>query len=297
MIICPRCGYQAPDGTPYCPRCGYGRQHVPQQKLILCPHCNNWIPIESRFCPQCGKDPFSNGKESKKSKSGSGCFGDILKIIGLSTIIIIFAVFFSLCSTKSRTKNSNQTMAAVRATTEILRRETEAPKLTKTAEYLLTPTRTPEPTLPPICKDKQMDIIRIAEILDAEGFPYPDYYDPDRNACVYRITDQSSFLNMDFFGYLSVFYDDNNAPNGAITEIYYKDNAATNEIITDWGAVALAFVDPTTNALAASSLVKTARTSGYSETENFGITGRLDTDNMVYTIGVLSMEQILSTVQ
>lgn len=27
MITCPRCGYQAPDGSPWCPNCGYGCPH------------------------------------------------------------------------------------------------------------------------------------------------------------------------------------------------------------------------------------------------------------------------------
>ena len=33
MITCPRCGFQAPDGTPWCPRCGYGCPYpVPYQQ-------------------------------------------------------------------------------------------------------------------------------------------------------------------------------------------------------------------------------------------------------------------------
>lgn len=34
MIVCPRCGYQAPDGSPWCPRCGYGCPHpLPPQQI------------------------------------------------------------------------------------------------------------------------------------------------------------------------------------------------------------------------------------------------------------------------
>lgn len=280
MIICPRCGFQAPDGSTCCPRCGYGRQPVP--------------PAQQPVPPA--------------QPSGSRKTGKMLLTI-LPWVLLIFAIskVISNNSLYNGARHENQTL---KATNIVL--STELAKIRMTATAQTTPaaaalsddsgpsatiTPTAKAAVPALCKDKQMDIIRIAEVLDAEGFPYPDDYDPDRNTCIYRITDQNSFLNMDFFGYLSVIYDDNNVPNGAITEIYYKDNAATNEIITDWGAVALAFVDPATNALAASSLVKTARTSGYSETENFGISGRLDTDSMVYTIGVFSMEQILGAIQ
>ena len=32
MITCPRCGGQAPDGTPWCPYCGYGKPPEPIQQ-------------------------------------------------------------------------------------------------------------------------------------------------------------------------------------------------------------------------------------------------------------------------
>lgn len=280
MIICPRCGFQAPDGSTCCPRCGYGRQPVP--------------------LPQ---QPVPPARPSGSRKTGK------MLLTILPWVLLIFAISKVISNNflYNGARRENQTLKATNIvlSTELAKIRMAATAQTTPAAAALSddpgPSATTTPTakaaVPALCKDKQMDIIRIAEVLDAEGFPYPDDYDPVRNTCIYRITDQNSFLNMDFFGYLSVIYDDNNVPNGAITEIYYKDNAVTNEIITDWGAVALAFVDPATNALAASSLVKTARTSGYSETENFGISGRLDTDNMVYTIGVFSMEQILDAIQ
>ena len=307
MITCPRCGYQAPDGTPYCPRCGYGRPPVQPNQIpsgpipnnfITCPKCGLKLPPGSRFCSHCGYQFPTNQPSEKKIDKGSL----IMTILGISlTVLGLLSFLFNNVkpkqdSIKTPTMSANQIMAAARATSEVLQQETEAPKLTKTAEYLLTPTRTPEPTLPPLCKDKQMDIIRIGDVLDVKGRPYPNKYIPKSNSCVYEIYDNDSFLGMNIFGYFTVIYDENDIPDTGIVEIYYKDNAETKELITDWGAIALAYIDDSMNALSASSTIRTIQSTGYGESTNCSIVASLDTDTMIYKYTIIKGTGLLDSV-
>lgn len=142
-----------------------------------------------------------------------------------------------------------------------------------------------------------MDIIRLANALDAKGHPYPESYNADKNTCIYRITDSDSFLGMNSFGYLSIFYDENDTPKMAAAEIFYKDNEETKELIRDWGATALAYLDKTQTILTASDVISIAQTAGYAETTDYGISARLDPDTLIYKVGIVSMEDIMNTVE
>ena len=316
MITCPRCGFQAPDGTPYCPRCGYGRPvppvpPVPQNQIpsgsapdhmLTCPKCGLKLPPGSRFCSRCG---YQFQTDQPAEKYGLSLTGRILVaiaiavcVLGVGSVSLLFYLTEKYVQT-TPTMSARAIQAAAHETTEALRQKTEEPKLTKTAEYLLTPTRTPEPTLPPLCNDidRQMDIIKIADVLDAKGHPHPEKYNPESNSCIYRISDSESFLGINSFGFLTISYTENNNPDIAVVEMFYKDNAETIENITDWGAVALAYIDDSQNPLTASATIRTIQNTGFGETSNCSIVSRLDTDDMIYKYTIIKGTGIFDTLQ
>lgn len=308
MITCPRCGYQAPDGTPYCPRCGYGRQPVPpqpvnlpkQDNMLTCPKCGLMLPAGSQYCSRCGYK-FPGKQTSEKENLSCGAIL-LICLCAMTAFVLIFSIGSNISTIITKpagtpTMSANAVNAAAQKTAEVLRQSTEAPMLTKTAEYKLTPTRTPEPTVPPLCHDRQMDIIRLTNALDAKGHPYPESYNVEKNACIYRITDSDSFLGMNSFGYLTIFYSEDENPRNAIVEIYFKDNAETKELIRDWSAAALAFVDKSQTILTAYDLAYTAQSLGYAETSNYGVSASLDPDSLVYLIGIVNMEDIISSIE
>ena len=78
MIICPRCGFQAPDDSQYCPKCGYGR-----------PIQNSAQPLEHSKIQKTNNQSITNSKEAKNLK--------LLGIIIVAAIICIagLAIFFN----------------------------------------------------------------------------------------------------------------------------------------------------------------------------------------------------------
>ena len=91
MIICPRCGYQAPDGSPWCPRCGYGcpypvqYQQPPQQMPV--PYQPQPIPAQYYVVdipPQPDLEQQKPPKKkNKKKKKLHGCIVAILAFLGV----------------------------------------------------------------------------------------------------------------------------------------------------------------------------------------------------------------------
>lgn len=321
MITCPRCGFQAPDGTPWCPRCGYGK---PQQPPIPQPIPPAQQPPNQRPDPDApvsiasdeGRKILSQWAQEKKqeqldqdplpqlhpseppaSKSSNKLFS---RFFLFSAVIAGLLLLFALNSERGRYKDQadsyRQTVIALRSDLSGFQQTATAfaagPSATPTAVPTPTITPTPKAAVPALCKDKQTDLIRLAGVLDAEGHPYPGEYDPDRNACIYTISDTNSFLNMDNFGYLTILHDEADHPYGAVVEIYYKDNDQIRELIKDWGATALAYVDPDTDVLSAMTIILTASTSGFTTTGNYALTAKLDTDSMLYQIGILDMRTI-----
>lgn len=329
MITCPRCGYQSPDGTPFCPRCGFGRPQIPMQQPAY-----QQIPTDLSGQPECQHVNDSVSKnfslreidpavlEKLKTLDNLQLANEKLKkdfdkqrkeviFLLVALLVCIFVILAMNANNVTRTNSVKnrpeyekvitslqQTIIAFESQPtqlpEIIAVSTDTPMSTDILEPTVTPTE--KASVPNFCKDKQMDIIRIANVLDTQGFPYPGDYDPNRNACIYRISDTDSFLNMGVFGYLTIMHDDNEIPYGAIVDIDYKDNDAVREMITDWGATALAYLDDSQNALTASSLIKSIQITGYGETDNYGIYAGLNTDSMIYQIGVVDINTLNASI-
>ncbi len=210
MITCPRCGYQAPDGTPYCPRCGYGRQPVPpqtvnlpkQDNMLTCPKCGLMLPAGSQYCSHCGSK--LQGKQSHEKK-GFSC-GTLL-LIAFGTVLAFF-VIMSIGSviyktiTKSDatpTMSANAINITAQRTVEILRTETaiasppltQTPDLSHTLDTLqLTPTSTEQAVS--YCNNMLLIWKSDAEYLRTSGsltFDSFDYQLPE--SCKYTLSGNS----------------------------------------------------------------------------------------------------------
>lgn len=256
MIICPRCGYQAPDGSPYCPRCGYGRQQAPVQQ------------------------PVQQSAPTSKSKPSS-----LLITALVFAIVICIALFITLLDEWDRDELLQSTVAALSQTNQSLRQTITAFPVEPTSTPTITPT--PKAQVPALCKDKQMNLIRLATVLDADGHPYPADYDPDENICLYRLSDSDSFLGMASFGFFSILHDPNDVPYAVVVSIDYKDSAQIQELIRDWGAIAISYIDPDTNPLAASAVIDSFMKTGMELNDKYSVIGGLDTTDMVYQIAVM----------
>ena len=294
MITCPRCGYQAPDGTPWCPRCGYGK---PQTQN---PQPAGQIPQPRQVpeIPQRPPDPLPERPEQKeKSSFGGNCLAIVLMAVFLILVVIMVVAIGRNKSNPKPTPTSTPTptldMTATSEAMESVVQEMLEQKMAETMNAIVPAepteteippaTPTPKAKMPDYCgTDFQLELIRMAEVLDADGHPYQEEYMESNNMCIYRIVDNKSFLNMDSFGYLYLYFDENNQLYMTHLEIPYKDNDQTREIIRDWGAVALSTLDKDTNILIAQSAADNAISSGSAETANCEASGMLHTDKMIY---------------
>lgn len=267
MITCPRCSFQAPDGSPYCPRCGYGRQPV---QYVQPPA----QPVEQ----PAPEEPSPHTEPKPEKKKDNSIFGYFAMII----IIIMLCMGLALCNGDLyRANQQNKELQQ-----EITRQAAELSMYVQTLSAFPTEIPTPEPTekaaVPALCKDKQMDLIRLAGYLDAKGFPFSADYDPDQKICLYRITDNDSFLGMGTFGYLSIFHDAADQPYSAAVTIDYKDSEEIRELIRDWGAVAVSYINSSTDVLTATEIVRNAMQTGVFDNGTVSGIAMLDTSQMQY---------------
>ena len=177
MIICPRCGYQAPDGSPWCPRCGYGcpypiqyQQQPPQQMPVTYqpqPISAQYDIIDIPPQPDSGQTP-KRKKKKKKVKKWVKTLG-----IGCGTIVILVIAFVvwavGTYSEKTIENNDstpqnvetmvsqmmNQTataeqIAILSATPTFTATFTQVPTFTPLPTYTPFPTYTPYPTDTPV---------------------------------------------------------------------------------------------------------------------------------------------------
>ena len=281
MITCPRCGYQAPDGTPYCPRCGYGRQPVS-------PAPAGSAPVEAA--------PIEAAPKQKKINIFSWIPWILLLIAVLG---LIGALQDPHLATESQVKAAEKTIAALNSDLAAMEATVSAQEaeITELREAAAAPAAMPTDissaaapaevpaNVPDLCKDPQLRLIQLAEVLDADGHPYPDEYNEMNESCRYRVMDTTSWMNTDSFGELYLFFEDGR-PYMANLAISYKDSDQIREVIRDWGAVAISYIDPATNVLAAQSIILSAASSGTAETDNVEATAQLHTDTMIYRIVV-----------
>lgn len=118
MITCPRCGYQAPDGTPYCPRCGYGK---PQQ-----------IP------PAPEQQPEQEPKPKDPSKVN---FRTLSVILGIAAAYLLVAYLVA----DSGRINLHEQVRSFQQTVSVQNAQLRALIQTATA-FAAGPSATPEPT-------------------------------------------------------------------------------------------------------------------------------------------------------
>ena len=137
MITCPRCGGQAPDGTPYCPYCGYGKQPpLPTQYIPTNQSLVNPQQVVSNFNQKNSQNNKTQEPNKKHNKKRS-CLGSFIKVIGFALIIII--IFLVLLSMSGRPSKSRLSSATATFSQDEL--------MENAIMDLLTPTKTPEPTI------------------------------------------------------------------------------------------------------------------------------------------------------
>ena len=173
MIICPRCGYQAPDGSPWCPRCGYGcpypiqyQQQPPQQMPV--PYQPQPIPAQYdvvNIPPQPDPGPTPKRKRKNKKKKKLPKWLRTLIIIFGSIVLLFFAfVVWAIVDpstsdiTKTPTLSYDEMMDTAVADAQQYHNETSTAWAlsvtpTFTATFTPEPTNTPAPTNTPVPTD------------------------------------------------------------------------------------------------------------------------------------------------
>lgn len=172
MIVCPRCGFQAPDGSPWCPRCGYGCPYpLPPQQQGQMPVVYQPQQIPAQYDvydipPQPDQpqqeQPMPKRKKGKRKKKNRGIFKKLG--IGCAIIFLLFVGFIVLVlssgsdtDTEKKIKNSAATPQNVETMVKQMMDQTETAVqsaiLSATPTFTLSPTDTPAPTNTPVPTD------------------------------------------------------------------------------------------------------------------------------------------------
>lgn len=172
MIICPRCGFQAPDGSPWCPRCGYGCPYpLPPQQQGQMPvvYQSHQIPAQYDVYdipPQPDQpqqeQPTSKRKKGKRKKKKRGIFKKLG--MGCAIIFLLFVGFIVLVLNSStdtdsqkQIKNYAATPQNVETMVKQMMDQTETAVqsaiLSATPTFTISPTDTPALTNTPIPTD------------------------------------------------------------------------------------------------------------------------------------------------
>ena len=150
MITCPRCGYQAPDGTPWCPNCGYG---APQQQMPVV-YQQHQIPAQDDIYdlpPQQNKQPLrSKTKKKKKLPKWLRILLLILSAIALPFVVIVIWAIVDTIKNPPIIPTSTPTAESMESIVQKMMdqnaTETMIAVLSATPTFTMVPTNTPVPT-------------------------------------------------------------------------------------------------------------------------------------------------------
>ena len=172
MIVCPRCGFQAPDGSPWCPRCGYGCPYpLPPQQQGQMPVVYQPQQIPAQYDvydipPQPDQpqqeQPTQKRKKGKRKKKKRSIFKKLG--MGCAIIFLLFVGFIVLAlssntdtDSQKQIKNSAATPQNVETMVKQMMDQTETAVqsaiLSATPTFTLSPTDTPASTNTPVPTD------------------------------------------------------------------------------------------------------------------------------------------------
>lgn len=264
-MFCPKCGLQLQEGTNFCPRCGtllnaqYTQPPQPSQQIP-----QNPVPVQ---------------QQKKKNKPfWKSC---------LTLILVAVAVFILLLVViGSGGRNSGGSRPTP---TLISSAETSEPAAIPTTSS------TPKVKIPDYCGDAmQLELIRLATILNTDQHPYAEEFDPENNICLYSIRNTHSFLLTEVYGYITFHFTEDNYLYASIMNLDYIDSAEFREMATDWGAVLYSYMDKKTDPLTAYSAVKSAEANSVYASGFYTIGAELKRDTMKYQIGIFDLSRVQS---
>ncbi len=151
MITCPRCGYQAPDGTLWCPRCGYGKPQTQNPQ----PAGQIPQPRQAPEIPQRPPDPLPERPEQKKKSTfGGNCLAIILMVVFLILVVIMVVAIGKSRSKPKPTPTPTLDMTATSEALESAVLDMLEQRMAETMNAAIsvepTETKTPVPTNTPI---------------------------------------------------------------------------------------------------------------------------------------------------
>lgn len=200
MITCPRCGYQAPDGTPWCPNCGYGCPYPMPYQPQQVPPQYDVIDVTSRPNQHLPKAK----KYKKKNRKLPKIFIPFLIGIGLFVVgflsLVVAAIVDPSVSTPIATtesigsvvrkmidQNATEAMAAIlSATPTFTATNTEVPTNTPTLTDTPVPTDTPVTTNTPVPTATVSKPIYSGSASDRSGILGSTVQDTVTNTCAVK---------------------------------------------------------------------------------------------------------------
>ncbi len=229
MITCPRCGYQAPDGTPWCPNCGYGRPDPMQ-------------PKQPPVAPPPPPPPPPQQQKQDSSSFGGNCLAVVLMVI-----VLILVVFMALGigGQRSKPKPTPTLIPSDTPTTGPTDIPTITPTPFPTAAITLPaydPNEVYETDYNSYCGSMLQTWKHSAKQEDAGGDMQLVGYDSDQNVCRYTISGTAE-------GSMTLYLaDSDHSPYRAVFEMDCSW-APDREILIDWTSVVgsdLSFTAPAT---------------------------------------------------
>lgn len=237
----------------------------------------------------------------------------VILLLGLVIVFVLIGSFINAATqnlpgkptrtptvTLTPTANRETLMAEAVMTAEYIRSLTGTPTPTHTPRPTNTPTIPPEPTVTlakeglthNLCENLQVDIVMKADILDAKGNIVGPEYDHDTNSCSYRFK-EDGWLG-DIIGYGTILLSiQEQEPGIASLTFYYKDTLDRAEQIVDWSAAILSLINPNTNVLAASNVIRDSISNTIAMSDTYTVYTQFDQSKMTVNIMIGDVEEII----